>query len=101
MIARVVTYGATSRDAVRRWHREHGSKVEAAHGLVRVDFIRRDSPPRAGAIMYFESPEDLRQYRNSRLYEWLREKIDDEWVDGSQPVRELVFRVMEVPFPGL
>ena len=96
MIVRVVTYGVESRDAIRKWHRQHWSKVEAVHGLVRVDYIRGGTPPRAGAIMYFESPEDLRQYRDSRLYDWLRDGILDGRVDEARPVRDEVYRVMDV-----
>lgn len=94
MIVRVVTYGATSREAVDGWLAEREGEIREVGGLERVEFIRRDRPLRAGAIMYFESPAALRQYRRSRRYERLTESIETSWLEEDAPVRDRVFRVM-------
>lgn len=94
MIVRVVTYGAESMEAARRWMRDRSGDVEGVHGLERVEFIETDHPPRAGAIMYFMDAEDLRQYKDSRRYDELRKSIEEEWADGTGAVRDIVYRVM-------
>lgn len=100
MIVRVVLYEATSRQDVRAWLDEHATELEGVHGLNRVEFIRRDHPPRAGAIMFFQSPEELRQYKASERYRWLRESIEENWGEGDGPFRDAVYRVLEPAAPG-
>lgn len=95
MIVRVVTYGAESLDAAEDWHRERAAEFEEIVGLERVDFIRQDGRSRAGAIMYFESADDLYHYKESPRFEWLRESIRESWAADAVPVQDDVFRVME------
>lgn len=97
MVVRVVTYGAESEDAFREWHRKRAAEVEDLHGLRRVEFIRRKSPPRAGAIMYFESAEDLRAYKESDRSTRLQRSMHRTWVEDGAPIRDLVYRTMELP----
>lgn len=96
MIVRIVTYGARSLEAVREWLEERADDVESVPGLERVAFVREATPPRAGAIMYFESADDLRQYKESRRFEWLQESIREDWATDAEPVQDIVYRVMEV-----
>lgn len=97
MIVRIVTYGVESMEAVEQWHRNRADEVEEVTGLERVDFIRKDTKSRAGAIMYFESAADLQHYKSSQRLEWLRETIREDWAAGTQPAQDAVYRVMEVP----
>jgi len=96
MIVRIVSYGAESVEDARTWLTEHSREIENVLGLERVEFVRQDHPPRAGTIMYFESPQDLQQYRESRRYENFRESILAAWGDESEPVREAVYRLLDV-----
>lgn len=96
MIVLIVTYGAESPEKAQAWLAERSDEVENVLGLRRVEFIRQDQPPRAGAIMYFESLQDLQQYRESRRSEHFRESIRAGWGDESEPVREAVYRVLDV-----
>lgn len=95
MIVRTVSYGAESVKAVKVWLRDRAVGVDEVVGLERVDFVSQDNPPRAGAIMYFESAEDLRQYRSSERFEWLRESIEQSWEDRSQERREEIYRLID------
>lgn len=94
MIARVVTYGARSLEGFQEWVEERSPAVENILGLRRVEFVRQDHPPRAGAIMYFDSAQDLKQYEDSHRYEQLRESVREGWGDASQPVHESVYRIV-------
>lgn len=100
MIVRVVLYEATSRQDVRTWLDEHAAELDRVPGLDRVEFIGDGDPARAGAVMYFESPEELRQYKASERYRWLRESIEDSWGEGDGPIRDAVYRVLEPAAPG-
>lgn len=104
MIVRVVIYEANSMDALAQWHQDRADQLKEVLGLKRIHFIRKDTKSLAGAIMYFESPEDLRVYKNSQRYEWLQESMQEAWAAEVKPVRDSVYRVLEVsetlPGPG-
>lgn len=97
MIVRVVVYEAVSMEAAKEWNRKRAPAVESFVGLDRVEFIRQRRPTRAGAIMYFESPEDLRRYKNSERHEWLQESMQESWAAEGGPVRDNIYRVMDLP----
>lgn len=95
MIVRLVMYGAESLDGIREWIAARSSELSDVHGLKQVHFIRQGNPPQAGALMYFESPDDLLRYKTSRRYKQLLESIEESWGDGTGPVQESVYRVVE------
>lgn len=95
MIVRVVTCEAGSTEAAEEWHRQRAAAVENVVGLQRVDFVRQSEPPRAGAIMYFESLEDLRAYENFERYDRLQESMQESWITEEKPVRDSAYRLME------
>lgn len=96
MVVRVVTFDAASLDRFDEWVESRSAALECVVGLQRVEFVRRNDPPRAGVIMYFQSPEDLRQYQNSRWYE---SEVSDSGklrVAEAPSVKEQVYRVVDV-----
>lgn len=95
MVVHVLIYEANSMEAVEQWHRDRADDIDRVLGLKRVHFIRKNTNSLAGAIMYFESPEDLRQYKTSERFEWLQESIREMWATGPEPVQNEVYRVME------
>lgn len=96
MIVRFVLYSAHSTQAADRWHRERVAEFEDIAGLERIEFVRQSEPPRAGAIMFFDSPDDLRAYRDSERHEWLGDSMQESWATGEEPVVETVYRLLEV-----
>lgn len=97
MVVRIVTYKAQSTDAAERWRCKRGAELSEVAGLKRVEFIRQSKPPQAGAIMYFESADDLRVYKNSARYEWLQDSIQEDWAAEADPIQDVVYRVTEAP----
>lgn len=96
MVIRIVTYAAESRGAAREWVREHADEFRQAPGVERVTFIHSRKPPRVGALMVFESADALARYKTTGPFEWLVDSLRRAWADESQPVREKVFRVMDL-----
>lgn len=95
MVVHVLIYEAISMEAVEQWHRDRADDIDKVLGLKRVEFIQKDTKSLAGAIMYFESPEDLRQYKVSDRFGWLQESIREEWAADADPIQDVVYRVME------
>lgn len=96
MIVRIVTYGARSLEAGRKWGERRGSELRAVDGVEKVDFIQQEDPDRIGAIIHFESLKHLKRYKESGPYQEFVEDLKEKVLDPNQPVRDEVFELLDI-----
>jgi hypothetical protein len=65
--------------------------------MQRVEFIHsKDNPSLWGALMYFNSMDDLTQYETSKAYQSLLQSLTEAFLDPNKPVIDGVFEIIDV-----
>lgn len=83
MILRFSVYAVRSVEEARDWISKTIDDLRGIEGVERVEIVTKEDPPRAGAIFYFGSREDLERYHETRLpaiQEELMSSFDEEHV---------------------
>ncbi len=99
MIIRLVTYHAVDGKNVERWMQTSASELRSVKGMRHLEFIHsKTDSSQYGAIMLFNSIEDLENYKNkeSGTYQKLVRSIRETWMDNTKPVNEQVFEILDI-----
>lgn len=99
MIIRLVTYHSIADKDVERWMQTSALELRCVPGMRHLDFIHsKTDSSQYGAIMYFNTLEDLNNYKNkeSGTYQKLVRSIRETWMDKTKPVNEQVFEMLDI-----
>ena len=96
MIIRIITYHAIEGKDAEGWMRDVVSDLRGVKGMRHAEFIRsQNDPSQYGAIMLFNSKEDLDNYKETGPYKSLVQGVRENWLDESKPVGEQIFEVVD------
>lgn len=96
MVIRVVSYAVKDIELAREWSRTHGPEVRGAPGVREAYFTTRDDPPQIGAIQVFNSPEDMRRYKESHRFAELVRSLRGTLGPETETLIDEVYQVVEV-----
>jgi len=96
MIVRIITYHAVEGRDIDGWMQTAAPEIRGVKGMRHMEFIRSQSDPSLwGAIMLFNTRQDLDNYKETGPYRSLVQSLRDTWLDESKPVSEQIFEVID------
>jgi hypothetical protein len=96
ILRRVAYHSLPNRDNVG-WIKANAPMIRGVSGLQRVEFIHStDDPNLWGALMYFDSMDDLTQYKTSEVYKSLLQSLTEALLDPDKPVIDGVFDIVDL-----
>jgi len=96
MIIRIITYHAAEGKDAEGWLKDSISEVRGVKGMRHAEFVQSLSDPsQYGAIMLFNTKEDLDNYKETGPYKSLVQSLRENWLDESKPVGEQIFEVVD------
>ena len=97
MIIRIITYHAAEGKDVDGWMQNAVSQIRGVKGMRQLEFVRSQSDPsQDGALMLFNTRQDLDNYKETGPYRSLVQSLRDAWLDESKPINEHIFEIIDV-----